>query len=137
MSASMGVEMGSKIATRVMSREKSTEASFGSPERVEWHLWNWSKWMRSGANKQAAPRESSGLTSGGASQNFDDMVEAVDRRVAATMNVIIDDLPPAQSAAVHHEYLHSVYRFPRGNFAALLAEAKLGVGHGLAKKGVW
>ena len=137
MSASMGVEMGSKIATRVMSREKSTAIAFGSPERVEWHLWNWAKWMRSGANKQAAPRESSGLTSGGASQNFDDMVEAVDRRVAATMNVIIDDLPPAQGAAIHHEYLRAVYGFPRGNFDALLIEAKAGIGRGLAKKGVW
>ncbi len=126
--------MGPKI--RLMSREKSTAIAFGAPDRVEWHLWNWSRWHKTGGSEQGV-KIAVGLTSGGASQNVDDMTENEDRKCARTTNTIINDLPPAQGAAVHHEYLHSVYRFPRGNFAALLAEAKSAIGRGLAKKGVW
>ena len=115
----------------------STAAALGTPARVEWHLDNWRRWKRTGGHQGAYGHCAVGLSSGGNSQDFDDMAEQSDRRCAGIVDTLIDDLSPAQSCAIYAEYLHSVFRFPRGNFDQLIDSAKVALGRGLAMKGVY
>ena len=57
------------------------------------------------------PGKSTGMVSGGASESFDDMCDRSERGIAKAVAVIINGLPAAQSCALHHKYLHAVYRF--------------------------
>jgi hypothetical protein len=122
----------------VLMEAKGTLAvEFGTLERVEWHLDNWSRWMDSGRAVDGYDSSSSGVATGGNSQHFDDMVEASDRRCAQIVNTIIDDLPVGQQAAIYHRYLAAVYRMNRNDLPAALAVAKLKIGASLKAKGVW
>lgn len=115
----------------------SLSVEFGTPERVEWHLDNWSRWMDSGRGVEGFAHESSGVTGGGSSQHFDDMVEASDRRCAAIVNTIIDDLPSIQQMAIYHQYLAAVFHFGRADLPTLLDAARTKIGASLKAKGVW
>lgn len=123
---------------KVYKGESGTMAAdFGTPERVEFHLDLWKRWKASGQHEGAYGSVAVGLSSGGASQAFDDMADASERRCARTVDVLIEDLPPAERCALHHEYLHAVFRFPRNNLDQLLASAKRAIGRGLAAKGIY
>lgn len=115
----------------------SVSVTFGAPERVEYHLQNWRDWKRSGTAVEGYRGTSTGMSDGGSSQHFDDLVEASDRRCALITETLIADLPVAQSSAVHHAYLAAVFRFGRGELPALLDQARAKIGRGLAAKGVW
>lgn len=115
----------------------STAADLGTPARVEWHLDNWKRWKRTGNHQGAYGNCAVGLSTGGASKEFDEMAEDMDRRSAVILNTLIDDLPPAQSCAIYTRYLHSVFRFPRNNFESLLESAKRALGRGMAIKGIY
>lgn len=115
---------------------KPTTIRFGTPERVLWHLHNWSSWMSSGRTVDRLPRRSVGIGNSHSS-SFEDMAEASDVRCAMITDAIINDLPPAQACAVMRQYLESVYRFPRDNFAQQLEEAKRVIGIKLAIRGVY
>jgi hypothetical protein len=117
--------------------EGSLSAQFGTPERVEWHLQNWRDWKRTGRKQGAWGYVAVGLSGGGTSMDFDDMVEESDRRVASIVDTLINDLQAVQSAAIHHQYLAAVFRFPRLDFKQSLETAKWELGKGLAKKGVY
>lgn len=114
----------------------SVSANFGAPDRVEWHLVNWAMWMKSGSAVDGYG-ESTGVSSGGSSQHFEDMCDESDKRCAKITDTIIMDLSPAERGAISVAYLHAVYRFPRGNFEELLRCAKNKVGIALNKRGVW
>lgn len=116
---------------------KSSVIQFGSPERVDWHLDNWSRWQKSGKRQGAYGAVAVGLSSGGASQDFDMMADSSEIRSARIVDVIIHDLPAHQVCALHNEYLAMVWRFERLRQADVLAEAKAGVGRGLVAKGVY
>ena len=124
------------LAMKEQQSQGSISAQFGTPERVEWHLVNWAMWMRSGREGDGFG-ESTGVSSGGSSQHFEDMCDESDKRCAKITNTIIEDLGPGEQMAIHHAYLHAVFRFQRGNLAELLAMAKIKVGIGLNKRGVW
>ncbi len=100
-------------------------------DRLAWHLENWRDFMRSGGTRELkAPATSSGFVGGGYNNSFDDMVLYADRRSAEIMDALVCSLPPVQQAAVHHRYLHAVFRFPRDNYAEslMMACAKLRAG---------
>lgn len=98
---------------------------------------DWAEWnaQYSGIRN---PSHSVGLTSGyAASQSFDDMLHSVENNIAAIVETAVDDLQPANRAAINKRYgLSAVFRFPRGNYADLLLEAHESLMLTLPKKGV-
>lgn len=106
-------------------------------QRLDFHLGNWAAWMRSGEHVQGYKHTAAGCVGGGYTSDFDDMVAGADRRTAAIMDTLINDLPPAQSCAVHHTWLTAVYRFPKRNFDDMYAKACETLLVGMARKGLW
>jgi hypothetical protein len=106
-------------------------------QRLEWHLLNWRDYMRSGSVTTGYPKHSIGVSTGGGQAHFDDLADASEHRVAISCNAIIEGLPPAQSAAIFSQYLHAVFRFPRGNREECLALAREGVRRGLDRRGIF
>jgi hypothetical protein len=74
---------------------------------------------------------------GASSLSFDDMCSISDGRIADITDAVINDLLPAERAAIHHYYLEAVYAFPREAFETVLVRAKVQVQAGLRRKGVW
>ena len=100
-------------------------------DRLAFHLENWRDYMRTGGTRELkAPSGASGCVGGGYSNSFDDMVLHADRQAAEIMDAMIQSLTAVQQAAIHHRYLHAVFRFPRDNYAEslLLACTKLRAG---------
>lgn len=128
--------MSTVLSRRTQPATGTLAVEFGTVERVEWHLDNWRRWMRSGQEVDGYG-ESTGVSGGGASQHFDDMVEASDRRCAEIVNTVIEDLPGTQQASIHHAYLAAVYRFGRHDYPAMLSAAKLKISAQLKARGVW
>jgi hypothetical protein len=126
----------SAVATMMQG---SRAVEFGTPERVEWHLDNWRRWMRSGQEVDGHARQSSGLSDGGTSKGFDEMAEAEDRRCAKVVDAILDYLPPHQRIAVYIErrIMLRVTRFEQANYDQNLKLAKAALGRELARRGVW
>lgn len=75
--------------------------------------------MRRGDIKMGYPARSVGLCSGYTSKSFDEFCEELDMAIAKAMDSAIEALPPNRRMAIHHRYLHAVYRFPRGYEQAL------------------
>lgn len=103
---------------------------------VEWQLENWARMMGGGGRPDALPDKAH------AGQNFtsydsESAYDALDLRLALTVNAVISGLSPAEQSALHHQYLAAVYRFNRGQFGAALMMAKLKLASGLVAKGVW
>lgn len=80
-------------------------------QRLDFHLGNWGKWMRSGELVRGYKHGAAGCATSGHIGDFDDMVAGADRRTAAIMDTLIADLVPVQSCAVHHVWINAVYRF--------------------------
>lgn len=100
-------------------------------------LADWARLMRTDEPVKGFPRAVPGLSNGGASKSFDDLVEECDMRIARITKAIVEDLAAPQQCALHNAYgLANVWRF-RGSVAEVLELAKLNVGIGLRKRGVW
>ena len=70
---------------------------------------------------------------------WDDLAESVDSWICGEIDAAMDDLVrihPAQAAAVNHQYLHAVFRFPRGNLTELLGLALDWLFDDLTRRGV-
>lgn len=96
------------------------------------YLDEWAAWMRGGTGLGVHVSAIAAVSLGA---DFADMCQAMDRRVAAITNALIDDLPPAQRMALHHRYLQAVYRFR--DYPGTLAAARGAVATGLRRRGVW
>jgi len=102
---------------------------------LERHLVTWARWMRSGEWVAGHSHSSAVISSGGASEHFDDMLEATERRIAKVTDSVIADLANDQRAAIHHAYLHAVYRLK--NYMETLEAGRQAVALGLRRRGVW
>jgi hypothetical protein len=124
----MGVDVGG--ATVVVERRRIDAMSV---ERCEWHLDNWAEWM--GRRQSLAygwPSRASGLIGKSNSTDFDTMVHAADVRCAVAVDVLVDDLPPSQRAAIYAVKLatdwdfrwplQEVYEMALGNIARALGQ---------------
>jgi hypothetical protein len=131
--------MGALAMTKEDQPRGSCAVTFGTPERIDWHLDNWSRWMRSGQEVDGHARESSGLSNGGTSKGFDEMVESEDRRCAQIVDAILDNLPPAHRISIYMErgIMGRVFTFVRMTYSQALAEGKAALGRELARRGVW
>jgi hypothetical protein len=114
---------------------KAEPAPASNLDYLEIHLYEWARWMRSGLAVQTYGKQAVGLSNGGASQDFDDMLEAEQRRIAAVVDSVINDLPPIQRMAIHHRYLHAVFRLK--GYVQALKEAKVALRVGLRRKHIW
>lgn len=113
-------------------------SDFGDPQRIEWHLSNWRSWLESGEGFTAYISVAVGLSDGGTSKHFGEMVEAVDRRCALAMHSIVHALPEAQRLAVLVDagQLPNVFRF-REPLSEKLEQAKVAIGAALKARGIW
>lgn len=79
-------------------------------EDVNYWLTQWAKWSRKDDHKLGYPKKSVLLSSGGASQRWDDWAESEEQslheRNCGIMNTLINDLPDLQAAAVRATYLN-------------------------------
>lgn len=123
----------------VLAMRGSGSVVFGTPERVEFHLDNWRRWMRSGQEVDGHARQSQGLSDGGTSKGFDEMVESEDRRCAKVVDAILDNLPAPQRIAIYVErgIMGRAFRFERLTYENALHLGKAALGRELSRRGVW
>lgn len=125
--------------TAALAMVGSTAVQFGTPERVEWHLDNWRRWMRSGQEVDGFAGRSSGCSDGGTSKGFDEMVEEEDRRCAKAVDAIMMNLPAPQRIAIYVErgIMGQAFRFERVSYQQALGLGKAAIGRELARRGIW
>lgn len=117
----------------------SFAVEFGTADRIEFHLTNWARWQNSGQAVQGHQGKSTGLSSGGTSKGFDEMVEAEDRRCAQIVDAILDNLPPVERIAIYIErkIMGRVFEFKRVTYFQALQGGKAALGRELTRRGVW
>lgn len=104
-------------------------------DRLDFYLSLWQTYMHTGSNTRGYPGRAAGFSAGGYSQDFDDMVDSVDRRAAEATDAVIRGLPMDQQCALHHRYLAAVFRFR--NYGRSLYFAREAVREGLKKRQIW
>ncbi len=104
---------------------------------LDWHFDNWARWMRRGKDSKGYPGRACGCTSWGDAWDDDAVFDRMDAAKAACVNTLVNDLPPAQRAAICHRYLDAVYHFPRRNYDQALASGRTAVAKGLQSRAMW
>lgn len=101
---------------------------------LEVYLAEWVTFMHSGRYCAGYPRRAIGISTGGNSKSFDELMEPVESEIVHAIDAAIESLPPAQRCAIHHCYLHSVYRF-RENYPYIkaLGDAKDGIRRAISR----
>jgi hypothetical protein len=123
-----------------MRRERFHEAALDHVERC---LMEWAVWMRAKVDL-AAPHEALGFVGGGYSQDFEDELAKVERRVARDVDASIEDLgreAPAQRLAIYITYgiaegNVAVWRF-REPVEAIYERAKTNLVPRFKRRGIW
>lgn len=131
----MGEPMNSVVAATFVG---SCAAEFGTPDRVEYHLDNWRRSHLAYEEVRGFPSKTLGTVNWSVKSDNEGMINRCDAHAAAVMEVIVnEDLPPAECCAIHHRYLHAVFRYPRANYVKLLEQAKLRIGLALSRKCIY
>lgn len=103
--------------------------------RIDWHMSNWERYMRSRGLLNLAYSASQGSRGG---SDFEDMCRDSDQVSAKAVDALISDLSPARQASIWVEHgLTSVWRFPRANQHVLYEEAKVEIDKGLKARGIY
>ena len=103
--------------------------------RVVWLLEGWAEWSRSYRPKLGFPGR--GVCGAAASKSFEDLCDECDSTVNHAIDAAVDDLSPAQRAALYRHYgIAAVFRFPRFNYAEQLELAHHDLRRTLPKRGV-
>lgn len=106
-----------------------------TPERADWHLWNWCAYM--GRNSYAFLKVrlmSIEANRSYGSQDFDNMAEAADMVAAKATNAVVSDLPTMPKAAVNAFYLGHPWNH-RPLLSQVIPAARELVGAALERKG--
>lgn len=99
-------------------------------------LEEWSDWQRAYAPRLGYPSRSLTCYSEG-SQDFESLCDAVDSQTFASVDACVQDLMPAQRAAVMRRYgIAAVFRFPRDNYEQCLLMAHEVLIKALPRKGI-
>ena len=99
-------------------------------------LEDWSQWQASYRLRLGYPSRSLTCYSESA-QDFESLCESVDHSTFSTVDACVQDLAPAQRAAVMRRYgIAAVFRFPRDNYEQCLLMAHDALIVSLTKKGV-
>lgn len=78
---------------------------------VEYWLGRWAAWMQSDSHNLGYPGRSAVVSSGGASEAFEDLCERADMKSIRSTDAAVRSLPLVQQAAVYHVHLGAVFRF--------------------------
>lgn len=105
--------------------------------RLEWHMDNWRRLMRSDVIVDGYPGRSTRLSSGGGSSTFDELVDAADKRCAEAVDALMESLSMGERIAINHTYLHAVYRLERQSLPELLQAARVKIARGLKARGIY
>jgi len=101
-------------------------------------LTEWADWQRGYRMRIGWPESSAGFQAGGGLVTRDTSDEQADMAQLRRCDIIdkcIDDLPdPTQRAAIHHRYLHAVYRMR--DYDGELAAAHAALDVAFRKKGI-
>ena len=83
-----------------------------SPQRLDWHLANWARYMRTPSNELGYPSVSIPFESGGGAgvDAFELLCQDADTASAIQLNALIESLALIQQLAVNHVWLASVFR---------------------------
>lgn len=99
-------------------------------------LTEWAQWQRAYSPRLGYPSRSLTCYSEG-SQDFESLCDAVDNQTFASVDACVQDLMPAQRAAVMRRYdIAAVFRFPRDNYERCLMLAHEVLIKALPRKGV-
>ena len=99
-------------------------------------LTEWAQWQRAYSPRLGYPSRSLTCYSEG-SQDFESLCDAVDSQTFASVDACVQDLMPAQRAAVMRRYgIAAVFRFPRDNYEQCLRLAYDVLIKALPRKGV-
>jgi hypothetical protein len=90
-------------------------------DRLKGLLEDWASWMH--AYRPDLGQRGMSLVKSSGSHDFESLFANVEKEVMRAIDAAIDDLPPAQSAAIHKRYLHIEWRFPRDNYVFMLESA--------------
>lgn len=91
---------------------------------IERHLYTWARWMRRGELTEGFADHCSGGLQGFTHMDMDAAYERLDAWIAAAVDACMEELPPAEWAAVRNRHGLAVFEFPRDNEAELYASAK-------------
>lgn len=123
-----GAEMNAIVRARVYMTE----------DRIDWHLWNWERWMTFNSVPGRLPRCASGGVSGYTSLDWDSSADyfELDIRLGAAVQAVIDGLSQRQQIAVkvQHGIMSAVYRLRDHSDAYEQARAEIGCG--LHRRGI-
>lgn len=106
-------------------------------QRLDFHLRNWQAWMGKGESVQGFKHQAAGCVGGGYFGDFEDMVSAVDRRTAAIMNTLINDLPILEHRAVHHVWLRTKWEYGNRALETAIRNYEELLTSGMDRKGLW
>lgn len=104
-------------------------------QRLDFHLDNWKRWMKSDVITDGLPNRGAGCIGGGYSRDVDDMLSTLDIRCAMATDALIRDLTAPQQAAIHHAYLRAAYRFR--DFGKTLEGARRALKSALELRGIY
>lgn len=127
------------MSAAIATRGGNFAVEFGTEDRIEFHLENWRRWMRSGQEVYGFDHRACGMSDGGTSKGFDEMVEAEDRRCAKVVDAILDNLPPVERIAIYmyKGIMGRVFEFKRITYHQALIQGKAALGRELTRRGVW
>ena len=103
----------------------------GDASRLEFHLLNWARYMRTGDRLRPLKAMSRIC---GAGPGVEDLEDECDLSSAMQVDAIIRDLSVVEQCALHHTYLDAAYRFR--DYEAALLSAKSKVLDGINRKGL-
>lgn len=108
-------------------------------EIVKCYLRDWSDWCRGYRVRTGWPNKSAVIETGGAVTDEDDSLSDdyshLEKERCEIIDACIDDLQPIERAAIHHKYLHTVYRMR--DYATTLEQAHNKLFAAFRKKGIY
>lgn len=112
---------------------------FSRYEHLKLLMDDWADWQKGYTGAKGFPDHSLMLQADRkvASDTWEDIIERMDVWVCQMVDAAVDDLHAGHKAAINRCYgISAVFRFPRGNYDALLVEAHDALLVSLPKKGV-
>lgn len=108
---------------------RKQEAELARAEAVVRLLLDWADWMKGYHTRLGYSPKSAGFQSGGVvgDSTDSDNYAAADSARSEIVDSCVDDLPPNQSAAIHHRYCASVYRMRDYEGSLLDAHERLAI----------
>ena len=102
-------------------------------ERVEWHLWNWERWINSSRLPGLMPSRANGFAV--CAPDVDETLDNLNRGLGDTCDRAIRELPPPMRMAIHAHHHIAVWR-GEGDRHALYVHACARLGRSLYLRGM-